>query len=156
MTFHPSTVRAAIAVAAGIAIASLATPSLAALGGTADSVSADRTALRGMLRSTPQVRYDVQEIDSGIRTVREYLTRAGQVFAVTWHGAAPPDFQQLLGNYFAQAHAATQATHAAAHRRFAIAQPGFVMQSVARQRDFHGIAYLPMLVPAGVDVSQLP
>jgi len=157
MRFHSSTVRAAFGVAAGIAMASLATPSWAALGGTADSVSADRTALRGMLRSTPQVQYDVQEIDSGIRTVREYLTRAGQVFAVTWHGAAPPDLQQLLGSYFAQAQAATRAVnHAAAHRRFAIAQPGFVLQSVARQRDFHGVAYVPMLVPAGVDVSQLP
>jgi hypothetical protein len=155
-----SIVRAAIAAAAGIALASLATPALASLGGTADSVHTDSSALRGMLRSTPQVQYDVQEIDSSAVTVREYVTRAGQVFAVTWQGIAPPNFEQLLGSYYTRLQAgaaAAQSAHGpAAHRHYGINQSDFVMQSMGRMGNFHGVAYVPSLVPAGVDVGQLP
>ena len=155
-----SIVRAAIAAAAGIALASLATPALASLGGTADSVHTDSSALRGMLRSTPQVQYDVQEIDSSAVTVREYVTRAGQVFAVTWQGVAPPNFQQLLGSYYTRLQAgaaAAQSAHGpAAHRHYGINQSDFVMHSMGRMGNFHGLAYVPSLVPAGVDVGQLP
>jgi hypothetical protein len=157
---HSLPARAAIAAAAGIALASLTTPALAALGGAADSVTADTTVLRGMLRSVPQVQYDVQEIDSNTATVREYVTRGGQVFAVSWQGFAPPNFQQLLGEYFQRlqpAAAAAAASHgAAAHRHYGIEQSDFVMHSFGRQGDFHGIAYIPSLVPQGVDVGQLP
>jgi hypothetical protein len=157
---NPFIVRAAIVAAASIALASLATPALAALGGTADSVSTDTSAMRGMLRSIPEVQYDVQEIDSSSVTVREYVTRAGQVFAVTWQGIAPPNFQQLLGTYYTrlQAGAATaRAGHGpAAHRHYGINQSDFVMQSLGRMGNFHGVAYVPSLVPTGVDVGQLP
>ncbi|HEX4051986.1 MAG TPA: DUF2844 domain-containing protein [Steroidobacteraceae bacterium] len=156
---NPSLVRAAITAAAGIALAALATPSLASLGGTADSVGTDSSVLRGMLRSTPEVQYDVQEIDSSAVTVREYVTRAGQVFAVTWQGIAPPNFQQLLGNYYTrlQAGAAARTSRGpATHRHYGINQSDFVMQSLGRMGNFHGIAYIPALVPAGVDVGQLP
>lgn len=157
---NPSIVRAAIAAAAAIAVASLATPALAALGGTADSVTTDTSVMRGMLRSIPEVQYTVQEIDSSAVTVREYVTRAGQVFAVTWQGIAPPNFQQLLGNYYSRLQAGAVAARAsrgpAAHRHYGINQSDFVMQSLGRMGNFHGVAYVPSLVPEGVDVDQLP
>lgn len=160
MRSNPSIVRAAIAAAAGIALASLATPALASLGGTADTVNSDTSVLRGVLRSIPEVQYDVQEIDSSAVTVREYVTRSGQVFAVTWQGIAPPNFQQLLGDYYARLQAGAAAAHAtqgpASHRHYGINQSDFVMQSLGRMGNFHGVAYIPALVPAGVDVSQLP
>lgn len=160
MKLNPSFVRAAIAAAAALALASLAAPAMAALGGAADSVNTDTTVLRGMLRSVPQVQYDVQEIDSNTVTVREYVTRSGQVFAVTWQGIAPPNFQQLLGEYFPRlqrtAGAATASRGVASHRHYGIAQSDFVMNSFGRQGDFHGIAYVPSLVPQGVDTGQLP
>jgi len=156
----PSIVRTSIAAVAGIALASLATPAFAALGGTADSVSTDTSVMRGMLRSIPQVQYDVQQITSSAVTVREYVTRGGQVFAVTWQGIAPPNFQQLLGTYFPRLQAAASSAHAsqgpAAHRHFGIAQSDFVMQSAGRMGNFHGVAYIPSLVPEGVEVGQLP
>ena len=152
--------RAAFAAAVALSAASLASPALASLGGTADSVGSDSSVLRGLLRSTPQVQYDVQQIDSSTGTVREYVTRGGQVFAVTWQGIAPPDFQQLLAQYFSRlqpaAAAATAAHGPGADRHFRIDQSDFVMRSVGRQGDFHGVAYLPALVPQGVDVGTLP
>lgn len=146
---------AALALSAALTFAS---PAQAALGGNADSVSADSSALRGELRSTPQVQYDVQQITQGALIVREYLTRSGQVFAVTWQGPVLPDLQQLLGNYFATFQSAAAANHRAnpgRHRQLNVAQSDLVVQSSGRLRDFHGLAYLPSLVPAGVSVSAL-
>lgn len=145
------------ALGCALSLAPLA-PALAALGGGADSVNADTAALRGQLRSTGLVQYDVQQIESGTLTVREYVTRAGQVFAVTWRGPEMPDLQQLLGGYFARFQAAAVAAHQASpgiHRQLSLVQPDLVLLSAGRMRDFHGIAYLPALVPAGVSVSEL-
>ncbi|MGH8144512.1 MAG: DUF2844 domain-containing protein [Steroidobacteraceae bacterium] len=146
---------AALTVAALIA---LAPPALAALGGSADSISADSSTLRGQLRSTPFVQYDVEEITTGALTVREYVTRAGQVFAVTWHGPVPPDLRQLLGTYFGRFQSAAAQAHRTRpgiHRHFSLAQPDLVVQSSGRLRSFLGIAYLPALLPDGVSISQL-
>jgi hypothetical protein len=137
-----------------------AIPAFAALGGSADSISIDGSVLRGILRSTAFTQYDVQEIDGGISTVREYSTRAGQVFAVTWQGAAPPNLQQVLGDYFSRLNAASVAARASqgtsAQRFFQVDQSDFVLRSFARMRDFHGVAYIPALVPEGVTAEQLP
>ena len=140
------------------ALAALAPPAQAALGGNADSVSADNTAVRGQLRATPFVQYDVKEITSGALTVREYVSRSGQVFAVTWQGPVPPNLRQLLGAYFGRFQGAAAAAHRAnpgIHRHFALAQSDLVVQSDGRLRAFHGLAYLPALVPDGVAISQL-
>jgi hypothetical protein len=140
------------------ALAAPAPPAQAALGGTVDSVSADNTALRGQLRATPFVQYDVQEITTGALTVREYVTRSGQVFAVSWQGPVPPDLRQLLGTYFGRFQGAAAAAHRAnpgIHRHFALAQSDLVVQSDGRLRAFHGLAYLPALLPDGVSVSEL-
>jgi len=134
------------------------TPAMAALGGNADSVSADNNALRGQLHSTPLVDYTVQQISTGSLVVHEYVTRAGQVFAVTWQGPTPPDLRQLLGNYFASFHSAAVASHTAnpgIHRHLNVAQSDLIVQAGGRLRDFHGLAYIPSLVPAGVSVSKL-
>ncbi|HEX4025672.1 MAG TPA: DUF2844 domain-containing protein [Steroidobacteraceae bacterium] len=140
------------------AIVALASPALAALGGSADSVSADSSAMRGQLRSTSLVQYDMQEITQGAQTVREYVTRSGQVFAVTWQGPVPPDLRQLLGTYFGrfqEAAAASHRTNPGVHRQLNIVQSDLVVQSSGRLRAFRGLAYLPALVPDGVSVDQL-
>lgn len=133
-------------------------PAHAALGGSPDSVAADGSALRGQLTSTAMVAYDVQEIDSGELAVREYVTRTGQVFAVTWQGPTMPDLQQLLGTYFGRFQSAAAAAHASnpgIHRELVVSQSDLVVVSTGRLRDFHGLAYLPALVPAGVSIDQL-
>lgn len=130
----------------------------AALGGSVDSVSADTSALRGELHSTGFVAYDLHQISSGQLVVNEYVTRAGQVFAITWHGPAPANLQQLLGSYFSRFQAAAAAAHKAQpgmHRTFTLTQSDLVIRSAGRLRAFGGIAYLPALVPSGVSVDEL-
>jgi hypothetical protein len=133
-------------------------PAWAALGGGVDSVSADTNAMRGELRSTGFVNYDLHQISSGELVVNEYVTRAGQVFAITWHGPVPANLQQLLGSYFPRFQSAATAAHTAqpgVHRAFALTQSDLVVRSAGRLRAFGGIAYLPALVPSGVSVEQL-
>jgi hypothetical protein len=97
--------------------------------------------------------YTVHETLSPVgTTVREYVGSDGIVFGVSWVGQFPPDFRQLLGNYFDQYRNAAQTTTRArkARGRMAINQAGFVVRTVAHARSFSGIAYAPNLLPAGV------
>jgi hypothetical protein len=141
-----------------LACSLLSQPARAALGGGVDSVNADTGAMRGQLRSTGFVDYDLHQISSGDLVVNEYATRAGQVFAITWHGPAPPNLQQLLGTYFGRFRGAALAAHQAnpgIHRVFTLAESDLVIRSAGRLRAFAGVAYLPALVPADVAVDQL-
>ena len=145
----------AFAVAGGLALSGSA---LAALGGNVDSVAADRAALAAQLRSTAMLQYDVHQIDSGTVTVREYVTRGGQVFAVSWDGPVPPDMHQLLGEYFPRFYQAANAAHQlnpGMHRQFSSIESDLVIQSGGHLRAFHGVAYLPQLLPPGVSLSEL-
>ena len=153
--------RIAAASALGLALQLLCqVPAFANLGGDAQTVSTDRAVMRGQLRSTLMQQYDLHEISTdGGTVVHEYVTRQGKVFAITWSGPMPPNLQQLFGSYFEQyrsAAAASAQIHPGMHRQLSIAQPDFVVQSLGRLRAFHGKAYIPSLVPAGVSVANLP
>ena len=148
------------ASAVGLALLLLCqVPAYANLGGDAQTVNADREVMRGQLRSTLMQQYDLHEISTDVGTVvHEYVTREGKVFAVTWSGPLPPNLQQLFGSYFEQYQAAAAASaqiHPGMHRQLSIAQPDLVVQSLGRMRAFHGKAYVPSLVPAGVSVVDL-
>ena len=147
---------ASLAVLAASMLSNL--PAHAALGGSADSVNADSNAMHGQLRSTGYVSYDLHQISSGDLVVNEYVTRSGQVFAITWHGPTPPNLQLLLGTYFGRFQSASVAAHQAnpgLHRVFTLTQSDLVIRSAGRLRAFGGIAYLPALVPADVSIEQL-
>jgi hypothetical protein len=144
-------------LAACIALAG-SSAALAALGGDAASVATDRVVFAAQLRSTATVQYDVHEISSGAQTVHEYVSRQGQVFAVTWQGSVPPNMRQLLGEYFGRFQSAAVVAHQQTpgqHRQFNLAQPDLVILSSGRLRNFRGIAYLPTLMPAGMTADQL-
>jgi hypothetical protein len=136
----------------------LQAPAAAHLGGDAASVGNDRDVLHAQLHSTPMVLYDLHEISTEAGTlVHEYTTPPGTVFALTWQGPLPPDLQQLFGNYYKQFQdAAAVQARTGMHRLLTIAQPDLVVQSTGRLRNFRGQAYVPSLVPAGVDVAELP
>jgi len=135
----------------------LQTPAAAGLGGDANSVAADRDALKGQLRSTPMLQYQLHEITLGANsTVHEYSTLSGKVFAVTWQGFTPPDLRQLFGDYFtAYQSAAAMQAQPGMHRQLHVAKTDLVVTSGGHLRSFHGQAYVPSLVPAGVNVSAL-
>ena len=102
-----------------IAIVALLAPlsCWATLGDNAASVLADQAQMKGTITSVDNRTYVLHEITapSGAK-VREYVSPAGAVFAVTWEGQFPPDFQQLLGPYYQQVPASYRATEERAVR----------------------------------------
>jgi len=143
---------------AAAAVGLMAAPAWAALGGSAATVQADRAHMQGTLRTVAMQSYAVHEIQGSSGTVvREYVSSAGIVFAITWHGPWPPDMQQLLGSYFEQYVQAANAQGASrlGRRPLLIEQPGLVVQFGGHPRSFAGRAYLPPMLPEGVRAEDI-
>jgi Protein of unknown function (DUF2844) len=127
----------------------------AALGSTVDSVARDEAMLKGVDLVTPTANYDLHEIKAATGTmVREYVSRQGTVFAVTWEGHTTPDLEQLLGSSYSR-YLAEARTHRSGHHLLSINTPDLVASVVRLQRSSIGHVHLPALVPAGVAVADL-
>jgi hypothetical protein len=138
----------------------------ATLGDNAASVLTDQAQMKGTVHSVDNRTYVLHEITapSGAK-VREYVSPAGAVFAVTWEGQFPPNFQQLLGPYYQQlqqamaqqASAQPSGEQPTRRRRgpVMIETPGLVFSQGGHQRSFHGQTYIPQLVPQGVQTSDI-
>lgn len=136
---------AGLALTAGVA----AVPVRAALGDTEASVEADRLQAGGTQRVLRAALYTVHELQTPTGTiVREYVSPAGTVFGVAWHGPSMPDLRQVLGMYFDRYVEA--ASKRAARGPVSITQPGLVVQSSGHARAFVGRAYIPEALPQGV------
>ncbi len=134
----------------------VAAPAFAALGGDSASVQADLLKMKGALRITSTAAYTVHEITTSYGTVvREYLSPADKVFAVSWRGPVIPDLRQMLGGYYGQFEQAASAPHVGGHRHLAVEQPGLVVQSSGRMRAFSGRAWAPELLPQNFSVSDI-
>lgn len=133
-------------------------PAGAALGGDAASVKVDRQAMNGSLTSQPEDAYAVYRIQTpGGLVVKEFVSSAGRVFAITWRGPVLPNLRQLLGDYFDQYQQAADQARGAQGRRgmLVIHPPGLVVLSGGHMRAFFGKAYLPDEMPSGVDAGTL-
>ena len=137
-------------------------PAMAVLGDTAASVLNDQARMKGSLRSVDQHTYVMHEITASSGTVvREFVSPQGAVFGVAWEGPFPPDLQQLLGPYYQQAQqvAASQRNASTQPRPrrapVVIETPGLVIYETGHPRSFHGQAYIPQLVPQGVQASDI-
>jgi hypothetical protein len=133
-------------------------PLFASLGGEASSVGADQVKMQGTLRTTSGDSYNIQEIQTSTGvTVKEYVSSAGKVFAVTWQGPFYPDLRQVLGSYFEEYAQAVQAHRASRRGRgpLLIQQSGLVVQISGHLRSFLGKAYVPQMVPARVQVEEI-
>src|SRR5579864_4197365 len=73
----------------------------AALGGDVSSVEADQAHMRAQRKVTQTNAYSVHEMtaENGA-LVREFISPAGKVFAVSFAGPTYPDLKQLLGSYY--------------------------------------------------------
>jgi len=146
-------------------LVALATPAFAVLGDNASSVLTDQARMKGTLHSVDHSAYVMHEITSpsGVR-VREFVAPGGAVFGVAWDGQFPPDLEALLGPYYQQAKqaAAQQKTaqqtsgHAPVRRGPTVVEtPGLVFVEGGHSRSFRGQAYVPQLIPQGVEASQI-
>ena len=122
-------------------------PVWAALGQLAESVESDRRVLQGQIRRSELRGFTLHEItgEDG-NVVREFVSPAGIVFAVSWEGPSPPNLPQLLGTYFPQFQ---QAARSGVRRRgpIVVRRGALVVESGGHMRAFHGRAYLTSQIP---------
>jgi len=127
----------------------------ATLGESAASVESDRRALSAAQRSL-EVRdgYTVQELRSDAVDIREYVSPSGVVFGIAWNGLTHPDLTQLLGSYSSEFQNAMKKTpRTPGHRRLQVKTDRIVVERWGHMRDLRGRAYIPALIPPGVDVD---
>lgn len=164
------TSRRRLSAARALACALLLTLSLpmwATLGDNASSVLTDQARMKGTVRSVDNHTYVVHEISAAAGAkVREFVTPGGAVFGVAWEGKQPPDLQQLLGPYYQEAKQARAQQQTAEqdataktprpHRApVAVETPGLVFYEGGHVGSFHGAAYIPQLIPQGVQASDI-
>ena len=146
-----------IFVAAATATIAPAGPVCATLGEPAASVEADRTAYQAIRRTVPfRTGYSVQEIVSDAATIREYVSPDGTVFGVAWNGLTHPDLRPLLGAFYDEYRQVRQQTPREPGRRFLhLHGARIVVEKWGHMRDLRGRAYVPSLVPSGVDTDEI-
>ena len=111
--------------------------------------------MNGTMRVVPGGQYSVHEIETAAGTkVREYVSPAGNIFAVAWDGPVMPDLRQALGNYFDR-YTAAAARGQAGHRQVDVRDRDLVVQVRGHMRAFSGKAYLPLALPDGVTPDEL-
>jgi hypothetical protein len=124
----------------------------AALGGSAESVAADQVKFQAIRKTTEMPKYTIHEIsrvDGGL--IREYVTRAGNVFGVSWSGPTLPDLAQLLGSYREEFRNTLRAQSKSVGRRpAAVHNADLVVETGGHMRAFQGRAYLNSMLPSGV------
>ncbi len=131
-------------------------PAWAALGDNVTTVQADRAAMKGTLRSVATQRYVKHEIQVPTgQTVREFVSPQGNVFGVAWDGPSQPDLQQVLGSYFEPMKQAVSAQQHRGNNPITIQTSSFVFEASGHARSFHGRAYVPAMVPQGVDITEI-
>jgi hypothetical protein len=133
----------------------------ATLGGNVTSVEADQQQMKAKRVVQANAKYSVHEITTPYGTVvREYVSPDGKVFGVAWRGPFLPNFQQLLGNYYGTFAQAAQQARTAQPRRsrnapLTVEQPELVMHSAGHARAYAGHAYVPGMIPQGVDAQEI-
>jgi len=135
----------------------LALPALAwaALGGNASSVQADQAQMGASVRITRTATHAVHELQApGGQVIREYVSPSGTVFGIAWQGASKPDLKQLLGDHFEEVQQAMQ-RRSARRGPVVINEPGVVFEMGGHMRAFAGRAYLPQLLPSGVQADAI-
>ena len=151
------TAAAAVAALGGASLITAAlSPAHAALGQPAASVAADRARMKAQLRQVAGVGYTVDQITTPAGTVvKEFISPAGMVFAVSWFGPALPNLAQLLGSAYFQTLTTAEKTHSFGHDHVQLRTPHLVVHAGGHMRQFYGLAYVPALVPANLSISDL-
>lgn len=156
--------RLAAPVLAGIMIFTIGSQvlcrdAIAALGEKEASIEADRQTLSATMGAvTVQPKYTVREINSGSVAVREYLTKDGTVFGVAWKGRSHPDLSSLLGSYYSEYQEMASRRDSKARGRGGrktVQGAHVVVEKFGHMRALRGRAYVPSLLPAGVNPNEI-
>ena len=150
-----------LVLVAGATLVFAAPLAMAALGDQSIAHSLSRTAVARTLKASNSVdavnyRIDTVVLGTGT-TVTEYVNTAGVVFAVHWTGPVLPDYALLLGSSLPAFQMQLKQARLAGKRggTAAVSTDGLVVVSAGHMRSFQGYAYLPLLLPDGVDIRTL-
>lgn len=131
----------------------------ATLGEPAITIAKDRKALSGLSRKlVSNARYRMQEMASGTTSavIREYVSPSGVVFAVAWNGLVQPDLKVLLGSYHEDySKALYRRARNPGRREMKLASDRLVVETWGHMRNLQGRAYLPALLPEGVNLDEI-
>jgi hypothetical protein len=127
----------------------------AALGGPPAQFGSDSTTIEARVTSgtTSYTKLDTT-LPTGTR-VRQYVSGAGIVFAVSWDGPFLPDLQALLGKHFDTLVAESAKTPRAGSSQRAVNRPEVVIFSGGHMRAFEGRAWVPAELPAGFTANDI-
>lgn len=152
ITVRGRRIRRLAALAAALACAS---PAFAELGG-APTLGPSDTGPGAAAAAGLQVR-QITRADGGVE--REYLGADGVVVAVAWRGRFAPALSALMGTRYltqmTQQARALREQGLGSHHMTSQSGPTFAVNATATQRLWSGVAWLPPLLPAGVDARSL-
>lgn len=96
------------------------------------------------------------QLQSGT-SIREYADLTGRVFAVDWSGPLLPDLSSVLGAYFGvlQEDVAQARSEGRYRAPVNVNRSDVVIRSNGRMRNFFGHAYIPSMVPVGVNIQDV-
>ncbi len=135
----------------GVVLTLLAAPAFATLGEDAASIQSDQVQMKASARILPGRSYSVHEMQTTTgTTIREFVSPAGSVFAVTWQGPFAPDLRQLLGQHFEIYNQAARDPASRRGRGLHIESGDLVFDSGGHMRFITGKAYLQSKLPSGV------
>ncbi|OZB43320.1 MAG: hypothetical protein B7X46_12705 [Thiomonas sp. 15-66-11] len=160
MRFHLRHVLASCAVGAIGAVFGQA--ALAALGGPLSSAKADGSPIAPPLALVAQSQPPSQTNAVTQQTVvtvfgvmvTEYAS-GGTVFAVRWSGRTHPDLRQLLGAFFPNLHEALSKNPPRFGQPMRVNTSELVVHESGHMGAFEGIAWVPVLVPAGFSLAAI-
>lgn len=127
----------------------------AALGGAPAQFGADSTTVVSSVASGAG---SYTKLDTTLPTgtrVRQYVSGAGIVFAVSWDGPFLPDLQALLGKHFDTMVAESARTPRAGSSQRTVNRPEVVIFSGGHMRAFEGRAWMPAELPAGFSANDI-
>lgn len=147
-----------LAVACGLLV--YAHEAQAVLGAAQDTVQADQIRFKGMRRQHADGQMTTHEISlADGSSIKEYVNAAGVVFAVSWRTRLKPNLEALLGAQYVAAPATAAASAplgvTSMKREQVLRRPELVLRQAGRVNAFAGLAYVPTLVPFGVDADAL-
>jgi hypothetical protein len=105
--------------------------------------------------------YTVRESAVGGVKIREYAAPDGTIFAITWRGLGHPDLTPFLGSYYAEYEAMNRNAAAGRKKRTnrlahsSVSTQHVVVRKFGHLRSARGLAYVPALLPKGVEPGEL-
>lgn len=144
-------------VCTGIFVFLLPGISMATLGEQVSSSAKNLSSLKVAVSAKLSTeKYSVREYEENGNTVREYADSSGLVFAVGWNGISKPDLQALFGSYYNEYLESLKAIPKQyGVKSISMKTAKMVIRRGGRMRDQRGFAYVPSLLPEGVNVEEL-